>query len=65
MLRRVVLRFARDRKANIAVIFALTMVPIIFLLGMTLDYTQAAAQAGAIERGRRRGRNRSRAGPRC
>jgi len=57
MLRRVVLRFARDRKANIAVIFALTMVPIVFLLGMTLDYTQAvrkreqlnaAADAAAI-----------------
>lgn len=57
MLRRVVLRFARDRKANIAVIFALMMVPIIFLLGMTLDYTlalrkreqlNAAADAAAI-----------------
>jgi Flp pilus assembly protein TadG len=34
-------RFRRDRKANIAVIAALTMVPIIFLLGMTLDFTQA------------------------
>ncbi|MDA9424760.1 MULTISPECIES: TadE/TadG family type IV pilus assembly protein [Bradyrhizobium] len=57
MLRRVVLCFARDRKANVAVIFALTMVPIIFLLGMTLDYTlalrkreqlNAAADAAAI-----------------
>ncbi|WP_441235458.1 TadE/TadG family type IV pilus assembly protein [Bradyrhizobium sp. 930_D9_N1_4] len=57
MLRRLMLRFARDRKANIAVIFALMMVPIIFLLGMTLDYTQAvrkreqlnaAADAAAI-----------------
>ena len=50
-------RFARDRKANVAVITALTMVPIIFLLGMTLDFTQAlrkkeqldaAADAAAI-----------------
>ena len=50
-------RFARDRKANVAVIAALTMVPIIFLLGMTLDFTQAlrkkeqldaAADAAAI-----------------
>jgi len=57
MLRRVVLRFARDRKANVAIIFALMMVPTIFLLGMTLDYTQAlrkreqlnaAADAAAI-----------------
>jgi len=57
MLRRVVLRFARDRKANVAIIFALMMVPTIFLLGMTLDYTlalrkreqlNAAADAAAI-----------------
>jgi Flp pilus assembly protein TadG len=32
-------RFARDRKANVAIIFALMMVPTIFLLGMALDYT--------------------------
>ncbi|MBR0841607.1 pilus assembly protein [Bradyrhizobium liaoningense] len=57
MLRRAVLRFATDRKANVAVIFALMMVPTIFLLGMALDYTQAlrkreqlnaAADAAAI-----------------
>ena len=34
-------RFRGDRTANIAVIFALAMVPTIYLLGMTLDYTQA------------------------
>jgi len=57
MLHAWVYRFARDRKANVAVIAALTMVPIIFLLGMTLDFTQAlrkkeqldaAADAAAI-----------------
>lgn len=32
-------RFASDRKANVAVIFALAMVPTVFLLGMALDYT--------------------------
>ncbi|UPK30154.1 TadE/TadG family type IV pilus assembly protein [Bradyrhizobium sp. 195] len=57
MLRRAVLGFATDRKANVAIIFALTLVPIIFLLGMTLDYTlalrkreqlNAAADAAAI-----------------
>jgi len=57
MLRAWLYRFARDRKANVAVIVALTMVPIIFLLGMTLDFTQAlrkkeqldaAADAAAI-----------------
>jgi Flp pilus assembly protein TadG len=57
MLRAWLYRFARDRKANVAVITALTLVPIIFLLGMTLDFTQAlrkkeqldaAADAAAI-----------------
>ena len=32
-------RFAGDRKGNVAVIFALAMVPTVFLLGMALDYT--------------------------
>jgi Flp pilus assembly protein TadG len=41
MLRTWLYRFARDRKANVAVITALVLVPIIFLLGMTLDFTQA------------------------
>jgi Flp pilus assembly protein TadG len=57
MLRARLYHFTIDRKANVAVIFALTMVPIIFLLGMTLDFTQAlrkkeqldaAADAAAI-----------------
>jgi Flp pilus assembly protein TadG len=57
MVRAWLYRFARDRKANVAVITALTIVPIIFLLGMTLDFTQAlrkkeqldaAADAAAI-----------------
>ena len=57
MLRAWLYRLARDRKANVAVITALVMVPIIFLLGMTLDFTQAlrkkeqldaAADAAAI-----------------
>jgi Flp pilus assembly protein TadG len=34
-------RFRHDRKANVAVLFALVMVPTIYLMGMTLDYTQA------------------------
>ena len=47
----------RDRRANVAVIFALVMVPTIYLLGMTLDYSQvirkraqlnAAADAAVI-----------------
>ena len=41
MLRAWLYRFARDRRANVAVIFALALVPIVFLLGMALDYTHA------------------------
>jgi Flp pilus assembly protein TadG len=57
MIRTLLCRFARDRRANVAIIFAITIVPIIFLLGMTLDFTQAlrkkeqldaAADAAAI-----------------
>jgi Flp pilus assembly protein TadG len=36
-----VFRLMRDRRGNIAVIFAIAIVPTIYLLGMTLDYTQA------------------------
>ena len=52
-----ILHLLRDRKANVAVIFALVMVPTIYLLGMTLDYSQvirkraqlnAAADAAVI-----------------
>jgi len=34
-------RFNGNRKANVAVMFALLLVPTIFLLGMALDYTHA------------------------
>lgn len=39
MLRAWLYRFARDRKANVAVMFAIVMIPTVFLLGMALDYT--------------------------
>lgn len=39
MLRARLYRFTRDRKANVAIMFALMMVPCIFLLGMAMDYT--------------------------
>lgn len=51
------IRFTGGRDANVAVIFAIAMVPTIYLLGMTLDYIQAyhkesqlnaAADAAAI-----------------
>jgi len=41
-------RFLGDRRGNIAVIFALTMVPTIYLLGMALDYTQALRKQGQL-----------------
>ena len=41
-------RFRSDRRGNIAVIFALTMVPTIYLLGMALDYTQALRKQGQL-----------------
>ena len=41
-------RFRSDRRGNIAVIFALTMVPTIYLLGMVLDYTQALRKQGQL-----------------
>jgi Flp pilus assembly protein TadG len=37
-----IVRLLRDRKANIAVTFALAMVPAVYLLGMALDYAQAS-----------------------
>src|SRR5947208_4919891 len=36
-----ILRLARHRKGNVAVIFALSMVPMLFLCGMVLDYAAA------------------------
>jgi Flp pilus assembly protein TadG len=57
MMKGPISRFASSRDANVAVIFAVMMVPTIYLLGMTLDYTQAyhkqsqlnaAADAAAI-----------------
>ena len=40
--------FSGDHRGNIAVIFALTMIPIIYLLGMALDYTQALRKQGQL-----------------
>ena len=35
-------RFWRDSRANIAIIFALALIPLVFLVGMGIDYTSAA-----------------------
>lgn len=39
----------RDRKANVAIMFAITMVPCIYLLGMALDYTQALRKQSQLD----------------
>jgi Flp pilus assembly protein TadG len=33
--------FCRDRRGNVAIIFALSMIPCVFLIGMALDFTSA------------------------
>lgn len=49
MLRGAMRCFARDRRANVAIIFALVMVPTIFLLGMALDYTLALRKKAQLD----------------
>jgi Flp pilus assembly protein TadG len=44
-----IFRFLRNRKANVAVIFALMMVPTIYLLGMATDYTQALRRQSQLD----------------
>jgi Flp pilus assembly protein TadG len=41
MLRVLMRRFSRDRRGNVAIIFALSMIPCVFLVGMALDFTSA------------------------
>ncbi|MGP0061703.1 MAG: TadE/TadG family type IV pilus assembly protein [Beijerinckiaceae bacterium] len=41
-------RFARDRKGNIAMIFALVLVPVTFAIGMGVDYTSAARKRSQL-----------------
>jgi Flp pilus assembly protein TadG len=49
MLRVWFYRFVGDRKANVAVIFAIMMVPTIYLLGMAMDYTQALRKQNQLD----------------
>ena len=42
-------RFGTDRGANVAVIFALATVPLVYLLGMTTDYTQALRKKNQLD----------------
>ena len=42
-LRRAVRRFAAARRANVAIIFAITLIPILTFVGASVDYSRANA----------------------
>jgi Flp pilus assembly protein TadG len=42
MLRGLMRRFSRDNRGNVAIIFAMSLIPCVFLTGMGLDFTNAA-----------------------
>jgi Flp pilus assembly protein TadG len=42
-------RFAGDRKGNVAIIFAFTLMPIVLLTGMGIDYTSATTKKAMID----------------
>jgi Flp pilus assembly protein TadG len=41
-------RFIRNLKGNVAIIFALSLVPIVFLAGMALDFTSATQKRARL-----------------
>ncbi|WP_456756596.1 TadE/TadG family type IV pilus assembly protein [Bradyrhizobium sp. USDA 4461] len=49
MMRFGLYRFATDRRGNVAIIFALATVPLIYLLGMATDYTQALRKKNQLD----------------
>ena len=42
-------RFAGDRKGNVAMIFALSLAPIVMLTGMGIDYTVATQRKAMLD----------------
>ena len=42
-------RFASDRKGNVAIIFAFSLMPIVFLTGMGVDYTVATQRKAMLD----------------
>ena len=48
-LRRELPRFSSDRRGNIAMIFALASIPILFAVGMAIDYTSAARRRAKLD----------------
>jgi len=41
-------RFSRDRRGNVAIIFALSLIPCVFLTGMALDFASAAQKRAQL-----------------
>lgn len=48
-LRRHLPRFTSDRRGNVAMIFALCSIPILFAVGMAIDYTSAARRRAKLD----------------
>ncbi|MGX4771339.1 TadE/TadG family type IV pilus assembly protein [Bradyrhizobium guangdongense] len=48
-IRRYLTRFAAAEQANVAVLFAIMLFPTIYLLGMTMDYTQAQRRQSQLD----------------
>jgi Flp pilus assembly protein TadG len=42
-------RFFQDRRGNIAMVFALSLIPIVFLAGMAMDYTSAELKKAELD----------------
>jgi len=42
-------RFGRDRRANVAIIFAVAMLPTVYLLGMGLDFSSAVRRQSQLD----------------
>ena len=58
MIHETLCSFGCDRKGNVAIIFALSLVPAVFLIGMALDFSSAIAKTVAAQRRYRRCRAR-------
>ena len=46
-------RFASDRKGNVAIIFAFSLMPITLLTGMGIDYTAATTKKAMLDAARK------------
>jgi Flp pilus assembly protein TadG len=42
-------KFARDREANVAIVFALSLIPITLLTGMAMDFTSAEQKKAELD----------------